>query len=1072
MIAILKILNRLLCLVACWYILVNPQGVQCAEQASVNQTSISGLNNLFLKAQQASDYKEAAEIAQAALALMKRTGQDPSIVYGTWLHRLGVSLYQQERFREATAYYKQASDNLPHSDPKARLLLISTLLNLSDTYITLGQYSEAKEVLLRVQHIQQQGQITEPKEVVKPLIRLAKVYKLQEAYTQAELLLQSILKMLHALEKTPSEQGLEALSTLGTLYRVSGQYQKADVALQQLLKLRALKTPHNPTAYAAALNNLAFLRMDQGLYSSSETLFKESLQILEASTANHSLRQYSFTLDNLGKLYRLQGRYKYAEASHIKARTLIQNTFGTRHRDYAVCLNNLALLYIPQGRLDEAKPLLEEALEINASIFGEDSVAYAISLDHLAQLHHKRRELNVAAQNLLQAISIYENKYTNGHPKYAQAMDLMGQILFGQGKHRAAEKYFLTALKAKRASQGATHPSYAETLAHLSDCYLLRRNFREAWQLREQAFNVNYTHLQTELATASERGVQDYLENIEGGKSVAATSAALMSPEKYHGIAFNAVLQTKALDVDIISNFRQLLQKHRYHMRFEDAITQLETLKEERNLLQGMPDRSKQLEATDNAIAELERTLREQFQNGDVTLATPVRPTYQDLQPILQGQHAAYIDFVRIKVMATQKGSPDVSPTSNTQPTEVYAAYVVTANGEPRLFKLGPAQEIDKIITDFKEGFTQPGRSVLANAQTSRAESEAAYKKKAKEVYRHLLKPLEQALASHRRLYISPDSLVSDVPFEALTNEADEYAASSRDIIYLTSGRDLLNIVPKRASAPQNSIKIFSGPDYNLPLSCYLRLLGSPSLTFPSTKDRLSPNQEKTLACLDIPQTTNGSKFGPLPGAMQEGVSILKVLTSTYKTFERKPILFQQERALEDWVKTYTAPHILHFATHGFFISAPKGPVSYLDHNPLRRSGLALSGANTLPKSSNTANDGILYADEIALLQLKGTSLVVLSACQTAMGVVRTGQGVFGLSRAFLYAGTNTVISSLNNVDDRATELLMKTFYQHYIGGKMTKLQAFNAAKATVRNHPLYAHPFYWASFILVGDPD
>ena len=165
---------------------------------------------------------------------------------------------------------------------------------------------------------------------------------------------------------------------------------------------------------------------------------------------------------------------------------------------------------------------------------------------------------------------------------------------------------------------------------------------------------------------------------------------------------------------------------------------------------------------------------------------------------------------------------------------------------------------------------------------------------------------------------------------------------------------------------------------------------------------------------------------------------------------------------------------ILHIATHGFY-QASKNAETSLD-NALQRCGLFFAGANDVwpdgPINRGT-NDGVLTADEISTLDLQGLTLTVLSACETGQGDV-SGDGVFGLQRGFKKAGAQSILMSLWKVDDEATCLLMTEFYRNWIAQEMTKHDALEAAKQTVRSHKEkgWDNPNYWAAFILLDGLD
>ena len=170
------------------------------------------------------------------------------------------------------------------------------------------------------------------------------------------------------------------------------------------------------------------------------------------------------------------------------------------------------------------------------------------------------------------------------------------------------------------------------------------------------------------------------------------------------------------------------------------------------------------------------------------------------------------------------------------------------------------------------------------------------------------------------------------------------------------------------------------------------------------------------------------------------------------------------DAATETALKQVRAPRILHVATHGFFLEDLRGAT--VPENPLLRSGLVFAGANQL---RSDADDGILTALEATGLDLVGTQLVVLSACETGVGTVQNGEGVYGLRRALLLAGAQSLVVSLWKVEDGATRDLMVAFYRHVLAGE-GRAAALRKAQLELRSRPATRHPFFWAGFIAVGD--
>jgi CHAT domain-containing protein len=184
-------------------------------------------------------------------------------------------------------------------------------------------------------------------------------------------------------------------------------------------------------------------------------------------------------------------------------------------------------------------------------------------------------------------------------------------------------------------------------------------------------------------------------------------------------------------------------------------------------------------------------------------------------------------------------------------------------------------------------------------------------------------------------------------------------------------------------------------------------------------------------------------------------------------------ILLQNKEATEENIKALQKPTILHIATHGFFINKiPSSKVTTMQEaedrslleNPFLRSGLLLAGCQN-PQLGE--EDGILSAEEAMNLNLEGTELVILSACETGLGDIQNGEGVYGLQRAFRQAGAKTLIMSLWKVSDEATQLLMVTFYENLLAGK-SKREAFKMAQLKLKEK--YNEPFYWGAFVMVGE--
>ena len=286
------------------------------------------------------------------------------------------------------------------------------------------------------------------------------------------------------------------------------------------------------------------------------------------------------------------------------------------------------------------------------------------------------------------------------------------------------------------------------------------------------------------------------------------------------------------------------------------------------------------------------------------------------------------------------------------------------------------------------------------------------YKQLARVLDEKIMSPLRAFFGDAKHLLVSPDGNLSLIPFEALVDEKNQFLIENYSFTYLTSGRDLLRMQTKRES--KSNLLLIANPLFG----------AAASNTF----------------------------FAPLGGTMQEARSI--------KTIFPNADFLSGAQATETALKQTNAPQILHLATHGFFLEDKK------IGNPLLRSGLAFAGANS---RKGEKDDGILTALEASGLNLWGTKLVVLSACDTGLGEVKNGEGVYGLRRAFVLAGTESLVMSLWSISDYATRELMTNYYKNLKNG-LGRGASLRQVQLEMLKKPNRQHPFYWASFIQSGD--
>jgi CHAT domain-containing protein len=379
-----------------------------------------------------------------------------------------------------------------------------------------------------------------------------------------------------------------------------------------------------------------------------------------------------------------------------------------------------------------------------------------------------------------------------------------------------------------------------------------------------------------------------------------------------------------------------------------------------------------------------------------------------------------------------------------------YVAYVIRNQEEVRWVELGAAKEVDALVADLRQALRDPSRDDV--------------RKRARAVDEKVMRPVRALVGDATRLLVSPDGELNLIPFEALVDEQNRYLVQHYAVTYLTSGRDLLRMRVARES--KGAPLIVADPSFDEPAADLFAGAGGVGKASSPVGKRHSVTGARALTEV---------YFAPLGGTAREA--------STIHTFFPEAQLLTGARASESSVKAAIAPRVLHIATHGFFL--PNGDTSAAasgaqvasrgagadagNENPLLRSGLALAGANLRGNGGDKGDDGVLTALEASGLNLWGTKLVVLSACDTGLGEVRNGEGVYGLRRAFMLAGAESLVMSLWPASDNATRKLMTSYYQNLKQG-MGRGESLRQVQLDLLKHNAQLHPFYWANFIQSGE--
>ncbi len=920
---------------------------------------------------------------------------------------------------------------------------VATSLNsLAQLYQAQGNYSKAEPMLKRSLAIREKVLGSEHPYVAASITNLAAIYRLQGSYSKAEPMLKRSLAIFEKVLGSEHPNVATTLTYLASLYESQGNYTSAEPLYLRSLaiyeKVLGSEHPH----VATTLNNLAGLYRLQGNYQKAEGLFLRSLAIREKVLGSEH-PEVAISLNNLAGLYNLQSSYTKAESFYHRSLAIYEKVLGSEHLYVATSLNDLGLLYRSQGSYSKAEQLLKRSLAIYEKLLGAWHPHVATSLTSLAFVYRSQGNYSKAESLYLRSLAISEKVLGSEHPHLATRLNNLAELYHAQGNYASSEPLYLRSLAIKEKVLGSTHPEIPTNLNNLAIFYWVKGDINRTTDFLSRAVEIEEKNLQLIYAVGSEQRKQKYAQTFNTS-TYTTVSLALQQSAKNPArskLALTTILRRKGRVLDAMTDTVQILRAQiadnpEIKQLFDDWLD----VQQELSTIVYSGSGTQKIAVYQNRI---ELLLAEKERLEEIVSAKSAE-FRKEIQPVessaIQAQiptDAALVEIVQYDPFLL-KGKKDSKMWGKAR----YAAVVLRSKGEPNWVDLGDAATIDKSVASF--------RKLLQ----SRVIRKKPMSKIARALYEQVMAPIRPLLGDARHLLLSPDGQLNLIPFEALKDENNKYLVERYAFSYLTTGRDLLHldIKAKQLSKPV----MFADIDYE------------GQNTTLTAKNRGSQQQQRSIDFENL-------NYDSLPGTSAEGKAIQKIFPSMNMILGKK--------ATETTLKQLKTPQILHLATHGFFLPDQKikstendlnkqenKPVILNLENPLLRSGLALAGFNNRQnKQNNYIEDGVLTALEVAGLNLRGTQLVVLSACETGLGEVKTGDGVYGLRRALVIAGSQSQLLSLWQVSDDGTKDLMVKYYDNLKAGK-GRHEALREVQLELIDHPKYKYPYYWASFIPSGN--
>lgn len=1024
-------------------------------------------NQLVTEAEQrvaAKNHVEALHIWTQALEAESKISGRHSLSYGKLLGAKALAHHHLYQYDQADQHYTQALDLIEKASGSMQGDYLAILYNYALMQREKGDYEKALQSIEKYLQLARRYKGRQQADA-ESLFELIHLYTLMNRNQEAD----SLNQYLYALRKDLyGEQDPRTVKLLLTRGRILTQYGLYSKALQHFGSvLPNAKTVLKETSpdYTAGVFNFGTTWFLKGDFANAERWMKQGLALTEQNHGRASV-EYAYASDVMSVFYMHYGQTDVAINFSAMALDILQKTTGKKNIDYARTLANYSTA---QFRLTwpliVAKPIeekrrqlepvarqMEEAKGIFEQTIGRRHPHYLMLLQNLAMLYrsmenHPQKVVDYAFDSWRLAESLYPGDAT----ELAESIVLVSSLFMesdartpdGQPYQDIALNGFLKAVSIYKAN-GQLSPSSINALYALAAHYARLNRYAEA----SQAFVASDQQVQAFMHEHF-----PYMSEVEREKFVRLfdqftpimTDFALRSGDPAAArILFNHQLMSKGLLLSTAGKVRAQVQQSG-----DKALGKLydEWVEQKELLVKGytLPakERSRQgfnLSVTERRVEELEKQMAQKSDAFAGMLEQNQRVDWAKIQQRLKPGEAA-VEIIRYE----PPRSLDVQ----------YVALIITAETRqsPRILALPKAADFEK--------------KYIANYRSSiEADLEDEWS------YQVFWQPIRDQLGAAKQVWFAPDGVYNQLSLNTLYNtEKQQYLLDETDIHLVSNLRDLQATV-SRGSTARRSAVLFGRP-------AYARTETARQLARQKSEDRrrdLPPG----LGLRNI-TVLQGGTFNDLPGTEREVLRIDSVLLrSGWRTQS-----FMADKATEEQIKTIENPTVLHIATHGFFMpdavaqEAPPlralgemgGSSSRLETDPMLRSGILLAGVtdNMMQKTDKEREDGILTAYEAANLNLFQTDVVVLSACETGLGKVQNGEGVYGLQRAFKLAGAKTVMTSLWKVDDEATQELMSRFYAEWVRSG-DRRQAHLAAQRSLRADPRYQHPRLWGAFVMVGE--
>jgi CHAT domain-containing protein/Tfp pilus assembly protein PilF len=1023
------------------------------------------LNSLAVLYVYQTKYIEAEPLYERALAIRERIlgPSHPDVAIS--LENMAILYENQDKYAEPESLYQRSlvirEKTLGSDHPD----VARSLRYLAHLHAKQGKYELADSLYQRSLILMEKTFGPKHLEVATILNNLAVLYRLWGKYAEAEHHCKRALTIMESALGAEHLDVATGLITLADICALRGQYDESEKLYQRSLGIREKVMGQESHGVATCFNNLADLYRVQGKYADAERLSQKSLTILEKLQGTDNLDFANF-LNTLAVIYSLQGKYAESETLHHRSLGIYEHIVGPEHPYVSNSLNNLVSLTISMGKYPEAESLCSKSLAIEEKLLGAEHPNVAYSCNNLAFIYIVQRKYSQAEPLCLRSLAIHEKVLGADHMDVASSLYILAYLYRVQGHFAEADALLKRTLAVQEQTLGPEHPDVSSTLGEIAKLDRLQAHPLLSLNRSSNAPAIRERHF---LQNANALSESDALDFYNGTRIAAANYLSCffacdsLAPSD-HLQAVSVILKTKGQIAD--------LQYQRLKSQIEEpdsaTLKLFKTLRQNQFLLSTLyvsgPDKDDTTGAYKwklDSLSALTKRLESDLALQSMSFAENVFShdvTYEKIAS-LTPTNSVLVEYLKYYYL-------QLNPDSN---ISHYVVAISEKGADPHILDLGEALPIDNLIEQYQKHFMKIADQKSAPSRIQMDE----YKTIAKKLYDAVVRPINNHFAGKEVIFVAPDGALNLVSFAGLIDDDGKYLIEKFSFHYLSTGRDILRLNDSIKSGVD--LLAIGDPDYNATVDARLGMNDNAAYASVDPVD-LYASRNIRSGCGYLSELV----VDPLPSTRKEVEAIVKRWNDDKRG---KAAVYLGPQASEDNFKAESkGKRIIHLSTHGYFLegycSPKQGAVrfgnetGFIGENPLLLSGLLFAGANLHGEGADSAgtDDGILSAYEVSSLDLHGTELVVLSACESGLGEVMDGEGVYGLRRSFQLAGARTVISSLWPVYDKTTAQMMGNLYNSTgspLFERMRSMQLEEIKK--LRAAGLQDHPFLWAAFVASG---